>query len=308
MPPFTLRSSAQLVSHLLNRLSAKASGTSATRTGSSEPPATQQGGSSPSRAATAEQATPEPALRPPDSTGADEPAAKRYRGPQSPPPAAHAILPGPAPPDGQERPTPSDETPAKKQRSSPPPPAAPAASPTPTTPDDRERTAKRQRLGPAAPEPFSLSSTEPFVTPQGSRSSPIQELASAASTPRPFQADDLAQANFHCVCDSPKFVDGVDSPPARWTATRAANAALRYFGRTVDPSSNGDPDILVRAVASKRRRMEESNDLDPRLWAPLLSPPRTPCLSVTDSPANTMEIFRGERCTACMSCTTLPRS
>ena len=43
VPPFTLRSSAQLVSHLLNRLSAKASDTSATRTGSSEPPATQQG-------------------------------------------------------------------------------------------------------------------------------------------------------------------------------------------------------------------------------------------------------------------------
>ena len=68
----------------------------------------------------------------------------------------------------------------------------------------------------------------------------------------------------------------MDSPPARWTATRASNAALRYFGRTVDPSSNGDPDILVRAVASKRKRMEESNDLDQRLWAPLLSPPRTP--------------------------------
>ena len=51
---------------------------------------------------------------------------------------------------------------------------------------------------------------------------------------------------------------------------------MRYFCRTVDASGNGDPDILLRAVASKRKRMEEVNVLDQRPWPPLVSPPRTP--------------------------------
>ena len=106
--------------------------------------------------------------------------------------------------------------------------------------------------------PASLSPTESVVTPRGPAT---LDSRSTLSTPRPFEPEDLAQANFHCWCSTPPSTHDAQSPPARWSANRAANAALWYFGKSIDPKKGGDPDILLRAVQSKRQQMEDTRNL-----------------------------------------------
>ena len=97
------------------------------------------------------------------------------------------------------------------------------------------------------------------------RDATLSRCHSGLSTPRPFEKDDLAQAGFDAICPSPVPPDGAESPPARWALTRAANAALWYFGQTLDPTKGGDPDILVRAVDAKRQQMAPLTEETPPL-------------------------------------------